>query len=90
MMRSLGKLLVVAAGFAVYYLAIGVIIGWMLRLIVIYVTDGSGAALLFSARTLLPLSVIVVLLVFFYREIKRSHAKRAGIASAKKDDSSAN
>jgi hypothetical protein len=84
-----GELLAVAAGFAVYFLGIGVIVTWIAYLILTWVHHGSGGALLFTVRTLLPLSVIVGLLVLFHRAIKRSLSKRGG-TGAKNNDSIAN
>ena len=72
-MRGFGKLLAVMAGFAMYFLGIVVIIAWIVSLILISVNHGSGAALVFTARTLLPLIVTIGLFVLFYRVIKRSH-----------------
>jgi len=81
-----GKLLAVAASFSVYYSVIGIIVVLIVHLILICVLYGSGAALLFSARTLLPLGVIVGLLVLSYRVIKRRLSKRDN-TTAKKDGS---
>jgi hypothetical protein len=89
MIRSFGKLLVVTVGFAVYYLAIIIILAWMVSLVLMSVYYGSGAALLFTAKTLLPLTAIIGLLVLFYRVIKRSRQKQRN-TTPKEDGSVAN
>ena len=75
-MRSLGRLLAVIAGFAFYFLAIIIVIAWFVSLILISVNHGSRAALLFTAKTLLPLILILGVMVLFYGVIKRSPSKR--------------
>jgi hypothetical protein len=65
LVAAVGKLLAVAAGFAIYYLGMSMVIVWMVYLILTYAHHSSGAALLFSVRTLLPLSVIVGIGVLF-------------------------
>ncbi len=86
---TVGELLLVAAGFAVYYVGIGVIIIWIVYLILSCVHRGSGAALFFVLKTILPLGVIVGLLMLFSRVIKRSLSNRRGI-TAKKDGPATN
>ena len=83
-MKNLGRLLAVTAGFTVYFLAIFIILGWIVSLILTSVNHGSGASLIFTARTLLPLVVILGVTVLLYRVIKRSPLKR-GSTTPKKD-----
>lgn len=71
-MKGFGKLLAVAAGFVVYYLAVGIIIICIVYSLLSYVQHGLKAALLIAVRFLFPIGISIGFIFLFSRVIKRS------------------